>query len=121
MKRIKNLSERNYTFLAVVWTLVITFLSLTALPKTSLSSVPVPAKDKIVHVVFYFMFVFLWLQSSLQIKHKTPKIIILAVVYGILIEVLQEIITHSRQASFLDVLANISGALLAMFFLNKKK
>lgn len=40
-----------------------------------------------------------------------------AVVYGIVIEVLQSILTVSREADVYDVLANAIGALTAFLFL----
>ena len=72
-----------------------------------------PFKDKLVHFIFYFVFVVLWCFGL----HKTDKIkiLLIAVVYGIIIEILQYVLTENRTADFYDVLANSSGAFLAFF------
>ena len=40
---------------------------------------------------------------------------ILSVIFGITIEILQEFLTNTRTADVFDVLANITGACLAVF------
>ena len=107
------LSEHKYFFLAVCWTILITTLSLVTIEKTPIFALKVPFKDKIVHFVFYFVFVLLW---SLSLKHKKKNmffILLVAIVYGIIIEGLQYAVTKNRTADFYDVLANSSGAIIA--------
>ena len=106
----------KYIFIAVVWTILITVLSLITIEKTPSFVLQLPFKDKIVHFVFYFVFGILW---SLGLKDKLArfrfKVLFLAIIYGIVIEVLQEVLTKNRTADFYDVLANTLGAVFAFF------
>ena len=78
----------------------------------------IPYADKITHFVFYLVFAIL---GCLCIRERTrgarslsktlTNIAILAVFYGIFIEVLQYTITENRMAETGDVLANTIGAM----------
>ena len=118
MKIMQLLLERKFILIAVTWTVLITFLSLISINNTSLFMSKLPYKDKIVHFVFYFMFVVLW---NFSLNQKIPylkyKILAGAILYGIIIEILQVAITVSRTADFFDVIANSLGALIAFFML----
>ncbi len=80
-------------------------------------SLNIPYADKITHFVFYLTFAFV---GSLSLRERTmgnlglrkTLIIVLffAILYGILIEVLQYTITTDRMAEWGDVLANTLGA-----------
>lgn len=108
------LSGRKFTVFAVIWTIVITVLSLVTIKETPSFVLQLPFKDKIVHFIFYFVFVILWCFSLLQIKNNLRfKILLTAVFYGIIIEVLQCVVTENRTADFYDVLANTLGAIVA--------
>ena len=124
MKIIKHLSERNLIALAVTFTIGITIASLASL--SNMPRVEVPGKDKTAHFLFYFVLTLLW-NFALQKKYKNwaLKYIIVFVVigYGIVIEVLQEVLTKTRQADLYDVMANSAGALVALiviFWLKNK-
>lgn len=88
--------------------------------------VKVPGNDKTVHFIFYFVFTLLWyLALEKKIKKKSLKFVIVgaAIIYGIIIEVLQGVLTQDRQADIYDALANTGGAfvaLLVIFWLNIK-
>ena len=116
MKIMRLLLERKFIFIAVVWTVLITFLSLISMIATPSFMMKLPLKDKIVHFLFYFILVTLW---SFSFNHKTfqlrLKILVGAIFYGIIIEILQDTITVSRTADFFDVIANSLGALIAFF------
>jgi len=65
--------------------------------------------DKLVHLVFYFVFMwFCMLGGGMSLK----KALILAISYGLIIEILQHTLTTQRQFDLLDVVANSVGALL---------
>jgi len=88
--------------------------------------VNVLGKDKTVHFLFYFVLTLTW-NFALQKKYKNwaLKYIIVFVVigYGIVIEVLQEVLTKTRQADIYDVIANSAGTLVALiviFWLKNK-
>ena len=113
MKIIKHLSERNFLWLAITWTVFITVASLVSF--SSVPKVKIIGNDKIVHFLFYLIFVILWgltkKQSYFKIKYDL-LIVLIAIVYGIIIEVLQGVLTVTRQADFYDALANSLGAFL---------
>jgi VanZ family protein len=103
--------------LAVGWTLLIAFLCLISF--NDIPDIEVKSADKFVHAIFYFVLVMLWgIYSMLKLDEiRVPKIILLvigAVLYGILLEVLQGTLTATRHADAIDVLANSIGALLAL-------
>lgn len=112
MKTIKQLSEHNFLVLAILWTVSITVASLVSL--TNVPKVAISGNDKVVHFIFYAVFVILWglAKSKSFFKLKLNLLIVLiAILYGIIIEVLQSTLTTSREADFYDVLANSLGAI----------
>lgn len=88
--------------------------------------VEVPGNDKTVHFIFYFVFTLLWYFAlEKKIKKGSLKFVIVgaAIIYGIIIEVLQGVLTQDRQADIYDALANSGGAIVALlviFWLNIK-
>ncbi len=112
---------RKYTILACVWVLLITFLSLINPNQVPNLSINIPNKDKIVHFMFYFVFVVLWFNAFAKNYKILATIVLVAIIYGIVIEGLQGVFATFRSASFYDVLANAIGALIAMLLLNLKK
>lgn len=82
--------------------------------------------DKFVHCIFYLGLVVLGAKASdeifksvLEPKKSLHYIVLFAIGYGILIELLQHGFTQSRQGDILDVLANTVGALLGMFIVKR--
>lgn len=102
-----------FQFLALLWTVVITVLSLITISIGTIgSSIPIENKDKIVHFLFYFLFVLLWnLAQNIKTTIKIISILIVAIFYGAIIEILQSF-TAIRTADFFDFLANTLGAVL---------
>lgn len=87
--------------------------------------------DKLVHAFFHFVltsFCFLFFKSrAIDANSFNPLIasFLFSVFFGIGIEIAQEVLTTTRHADILDVLANVSGATLAvvlvlLFGLNTK-
>lgn len=124
LTRIRRLLERNATLLAVLCTIGITVLSLIKVPGNVLEA---KYSDKISHVIAYFFLAFFWLYGLIKNKSNTSRIFLIALfclIYGIIIEALQSTITAYRSASYLDVLANSMGiilAVLAFYVFEKKK
>tara|TARA_B100001093_G_scaffold391353_1_gene377767 strand:- start:1194 stop:1559 length:366 start_codon:yes stop_codon:yes gene_type:complete len=108
----------------VVWILGITTLSFAQLENDLLSTELFVGFDKVAHTVFYLGFTFLlslgfveYKRAELTIK-QLIVIGLIAASYGLLIEYLQQELTSSRQAEFYDILANLTGTLVAVLFLN---
>jgi VanZ family protein len=103
--------------LAIGWTILIAVLCLVKF--TDLPSFGVSSADKYVHFTFHFVFTILWgfyLWAKLNeiTISKIGRVVILSFCYGILIEILQEIYTKTRHADIFDVLANGTGAIVAL-------
>lgn len=106
-------------FLALAWTIVITVFSLITIGKI-VDEVEVPFKDKIVHFLFYFVFVVLWytyVKFKNIFKHKGLIVLLTAIVFGIVIEICQSTLTVARKGDPIDVLANSIGAILGLIFI----
>lgn len=124
-KSMQNLLVRKYFYLwlAEFWTVLIAFLCLTSFKK--LPSIGVKSADKYVHFTFYFVFTILWflyfnnkpLNSNKSSIALVTKVFFVAVLYGIGIEIAQSLFTTTRKGDVLDVIANTSGALGAVFIL----
>lgn len=118
MNLTKNLlvPKQFYFWAALLWTGIISFLSL--LRSNEIPVVQVSNIDKIVHAFFYFVFNSLWFlffKKQLESISKALAVsFLLSVFFGIGIEIMQESFTKTRQGDIMDVLANTSGAILAV-------
>ena len=79
--------------------------------------------DKVIHAAAYFIFTCLWFYTFLisfkKSKAQAIKITVFcAISFGIIIEILQEVTTQTREADYKDVIANVIGTLLAVLFIN---
>ncbi len=113
------MEPKHFQYLSIFWALLILVLSLLSLNTKSL---PVFSySDKIVHLFFYFILSFLSL-NSLKEKNKITQLKLMSLIlfYGIIIEVLQELITLTRSADIFDVLANAFGIFLGYLLFNSK-
>lgn len=102
---------------AIVWLAILIKLSLMAGNK--LPSVPVFAHmDKVVHALMYFVLAFLLSRPVTRTGIRRPYlwIVLFCLVTGMLIEILQKYFALNRSGSFLDELANITGAILGILF-----
>ena len=126
-KLIKKLLEvKNLLIIGIIYSVLITiaFLSSTnGLPKIDLN-LPI---DKVIHLIIYILLIVIWLlyfyiKQDNQLSVRDVFVIFIAIlVYGIVIEILQEQLTTTRQADYLDVIANLTGAIIGlMIFLNVK-
>lgn len=117
------LAAKPILFLAILYSCFISVLFL--LPGQDLPKISLTGLDKIVHSLIYFMLVNLWLcyfyiKMDFQISNKLVLILLLsALFYGIIVEILQGTVTGTRSADILDVAANLIGSLLGIFFSNK--
>ncbi len=111
LMRIRHLLKRNSLLLAVGITIVIAMLSLIRvgeLPVPKISNI-----DKLEHAFAYLVLTFLWLLALGKTKTARLLIVVICIIYGIIIEILQGLLTSYRFAELLDVVANTLGILLA--------
>ena len=112
------LERRLYFFIAISLTIGITIGSLISV-KNVIEIPPVKFFDKFLHTSAYFMLTLSWLfayKKSLKLKKKGILILITVFIYGIIIEVLQGVLTTYRQADYFDMLANLTGIIIAWLF-----
>ena len=125
MRLIKKLLEfRHLRSICIVYSLLVTVLFL--YPFKGIASVNfILPIDKLIHVLIYFSLSFLWISYYNSIaKYKIKKksiiiIILLCFFYGIVIELIQEILIPFRGSDLFDVFANMIGTILGtLFFCN---
>ena len=107
-----------YLFFLILIVIILTVLSL----KESISFVPnLTFTDKIFHASAYIVLTYICCRYLILAKPSfslTKILVIVALfltIYGIVIELLQTVITENRVGEFEDVLANISGIVLGSF------
>lgn len=111
LKAIKRLFRASSLFLAIATTIGIAVLSLAKMEGVESS---VFNYDKFLHAFAYCTLSFFWLSAI----NKTGQIIlvsIICVIYGIIIEILQMVLTNYRSGDLYDALANTSGVLIGYF------
>jgi len=114
------LVRKVFPFISVAYSLVIAVLSL--IKTTPSEDLPVYS-DKIFHAIAYCLFALIWF-LSLHYSFKKEKkqsiniAVVGAIVFGIVIEILQHTLTQNRQGDYKDVIANTIGACLAVLIIN---
>ena len=115
LKPIKSLLENNAIYIAVFFTISILFGSLVKSELIVVESISV--SDKTYHLIAYFLLMLSWLYALFKkekFQEHVKYIILACFIFGIIIEILQGVITSYRTASYLDILANTIGVLLAV-------
>ena len=110
-----------YKVLFISWMMFVTFFSLFSFSDLDTSRFDIPHMDKAVHFTFYFVMVLLAFLASIKKELQVNGmlkllwyIVLFAIVYGIIIEVIQNVATDNRHGDPLDVLANSIGAIVGM-------
>jgi VanZ family protein len=75
--------------------------------------------DKFYHLFAYFTLSICWLFSFYKKPTLKYIIVIACIIYGIIIEVLQDTLTLYRTGDFKDVLANTLGIVLGLLVFNQ--
>ena len=104
----------------IAYIVVITVLSLVSIDtKTNIN---VDFADKIIHVIIHTINVILL--YIVFTKYKVAKSLLLAIIvsilYGIIVEILQEYIAINRQFDIFDIYANCFGTIIAAIILKLK-
>lgn len=126
MPLIKSLlADKPLLLIALFYTITITclfFVSGQDLPKTQIYEA-----DKFIHLLIYFILINLWslyfyVKNGFRFENRWILILLFSVLlYGIIIEISQELFTDSRSADILDVAANLLGAIFGIFFFKNIK
>lgn len=88
--------------------------------------IKVPQFDKWVHFGIYFGFTIVWFAflynySESSVKKNRFKAAIWALIFGVIVEILQNINPNARSGDVLDVLANSIGIIVAVLILKNTK
>ena len=106
-----------FLYIAIILSLFILVGSLISIQVSIAKNVS--NSDKLMHCFGYATLNLSWLLAFRErVKISKEKLLISIVVlcYGIIIEVLQHVITNYRQADFFDILANFIGISLSIIF-----
>ena len=101
----------------LVYLVIVTLLSL--LPTSNLPNIPfINGQDKAVHITRYLGLSFLgsWsLDTHGKRKPSIPLMLLGVAGWGVLMEVLQHLMTSGRGLEYTDMIANLAGATAGMF------
>lgn len=98
---------------AITITIAILLLSLLKLPQYKIN---ISNLDKWQHSFAYFILSISWLLVFYQKPNKKYIIVFLCILFGIIIEILQEVLTGYRTGDVLDILANSVGVIVGLLF-----
>ena len=124
---IKSLLEsKQLLVISIIYSVFITIIFLiptNEMPKLLHFLIPI---DKIIHVFIFLALTFLWLSYINSLLNNTKPIVlffimVVCLLYGILIEVIQEFYVLSREAEVFDVIADLIGVSLGLLFFRNYK
>ncbi len=122
--QLMHFPNKFYFIPALIWFAASLYLFI--MPGTELPKVNVQFIDKIAHVVIFFVLValitwpFLFSETENRIKKKWfLGITLISILYGIVIEFVQENLVQNRSFDIVDMVADAIGSLLA-FLLSVK-
>lgn len=119
-------STHKFTILFIGWLVLITSLSLFSFSTAGVDDWNLPHMDKLVHGIFHFMIMVLgilaWHERYGQNGGWSKSLVLLflfSLLYGLAIELLQFMLPTGRFADVMDVLANVTGALLGILLIQR--
>ncbi len=121
LQDIKKLLERNSLLIAILATLFLAVLSLSAIPKLNMG-LGIKSGDKYLHFIAYFGLTILWYFALKdRIKEKVFKFFVplALILYGIILEGLQSGLTNYRTGDIYDAFANTAGVIVALLVFNQ--
>lgn len=121
LRDIKKLLEHNALMLAILASIVIAVLSLTAVPKLNLG-LDIKSGDKYLHFIAYFGLSVLWyfaLKDRISKRMFKFFVPLGLIIYGIILEGLQSGLTTYRTGDLYDALANTAGVIVGLVFFNR--
>jgi len=102
--------------LTIIWTLIITYLSLAQIPDNKEIKIDIPHLDKIVHFMMYFIYTLLLHIETKKINKKSAiaLIALYSISFGLLMEFCQTYLFSYRSGEFFDFIFNTLGVLSAI-------
>jgi predicted PurR-regulated permease PerM len=114
--------KKTWLIIAICYSLILAIFSLVNID--SLPKLGSDHNDKMFHVLAYGLLLLLWYLTFHITKIMKPVVIaaILSIIYGIVLEVLQDKLTIARNFDMLDIVANSIGVtIMAGFIIIKNK
>ena len=107
--------------ISVGYTIALSILSLVRL--TDVPKLNTGYDDKIAHFVLYAGLCLFWFMSFYALKSKSSLVLasLLSIGFGLVIEILQGIVSIHRTTEVFDLVANCLGVLTMAFIINAKK
>lgn len=120
------IKKHFYTIVFISWMVFVTFSSLFSFSGIDTGGyVTIPHFDKVVHFIFYFVACILgvlFIRETTKGELSSIKAIVImciaAIIFGVIIEILQYTITVERMGDFFDALANSMGSLCGALLMN---
>ena len=103
-------NRKFYFFIALIYTIVLLYFSLVdisgVLPDTNIKF-----QDKILHFLAYLVLSVLWGYYTILLKTKNAIIysFLATLIFGVILELVQEVVNPLRDYDILDLLANCIG------------
>ncbi len=115
----KLLGHRPLFFLVVISTGAIAWASLAKLVVPT--GIKIHGSDKLAHCIVYFVLTLVWFcffffseKLNKNLKQSLAIASVVAILYGILMEVLQAMLTTYRSSDWYDIAANTTGTIFAI-------
>jgi VanZ family protein len=104
---------------SVIWAAFILWASLIKVKDIDeFPNIVIPCFDKILHLVVYAILAFLLMLESkftkLELSKRVARIFVLSVLFGGIIEVLQNYVPTGRNTDIFDFLANFIGVIIGL-------
>ena len=113
-QHMKTLLRDKIFLVAIAITISILYLSLVKIPK---SNININHLDKLQHGFAYFILSISWLFTFYK-KNSRYLIACCCILFGILIEILQNELTNYRTGDYLDGIANSMGVIIGLLIFN---
>jgi VanZ family protein len=116
-------SKTGYRWVAIAYLVLVTILFLlpgSALPKENWFDTI--RLDKLIHVFLFAFLIFLWAKAFDPLSRITMIYLAgAAILYGILIELSQELFVPNRSMDIFDIIADIAGVFAGIWWLRPYK
>jgi VanZ family protein len=105
--------------IALFWTGIVAYFCLAE--SSEIPTIEIPNLDKCIHTFFHFVFTLVWflfLRKQLQSNNVMKPLLysfLFSLFFGIGIEFMQQLYTTTRSGDFFDFVADVIGAILALF------
>ena len=103
--------------IAVLYTFLLILLSLVPNPGITYPRFQLFELDKLVHFFMYLFFVVVWGLGNKDFLQNKTRIFFYAVLFGLLLEILQHVLPFGRHFDWGDFVANSLGVLFGVFIL----